>query len=173
MNNDDLTVAEMAHDMQECMTAFHQVTSYRPTVLDARTALLRVKLHQGEDTELTDALADGDLVEQFDACIDLLYVVYGTMVANGTINYLARGWRDVHENNMSKLVNGEPLLDASGKFVKPPGYKPVDLSWILDKVEKPGDGFTPECFGKYSSVKKCCTTDCDKRHACFELGRPK
>lgn len=149
--NDQLDVEDMVLDMEHCMRSFEQVTNQQPTVLDAATALLRVKLHQGEDYELTEALADGNLVEQFDACLDLLYVVFGTMVANGTAAYLAEGWKQVHANNMSKLVDGKPLLDAAGKFVKPEGFEPVDLKWILTAANR------PSCFGgAYTlSVDKC------------------
>jgi predicted HAD superfamily Cof-like phosphohydrolase len=39
----------------------------------------------------------------------------------------------VHENNLSKLVDGKPLKNASGKFIKPPGYQPVDLVPLLKR----------------------------------------
>lgn len=133
--NEEVQLWDMVEDMEVCMRSFQQVSHVRPTVLDAKTALLRAKLVTGEAAELVDALADGDLVEQFDACIDLIYVVLGTMVANGTSDYLAEGWKQVHENNMTKLVNGQPLLDASGKFIKPDTYRPVDLTWILNNPE--------------------------------------
>ncbi|KKM04004.1 hypothetical protein LCGC14_1768650, partial [marine sediment metagenome] len=45
---------------------------------------------------------------------------------------IEEGFRQVHENNMSKLgPDGKPLKDSSGKVIKPDNYKPIDLSWVL------------------------------------------
>ena len=36
----------------------------------------------------------------------------------------------VHENNMTKVVDGKVLFRDDGKILKPEGYKPVDMSGL-------------------------------------------
>lgn len=59
---------------------------------------------------------------------DLLYVVYGTAASFGIP--IDRVFKEVHLSNMSKLVDGKPLLREDGKVLKGHFYKPPDLSWI-------------------------------------------
>ena len=117
----------------ESLRCFHEsfacVANQRPSIVDKETALLRVKLIVTEAAEVTEAIANEDMTEIFDGLIDLLYVTFGTAVSYGLP--IEEGFRQVHENNMSKLgPDGKPLKDASGKVIKPDGYKPIDLSWV-------------------------------------------
>lgn len=59
---------------------------------------------------------------------DLLYVAYGTAASFGIP--IDRVFKEVHLSNMSKLVDGKPLLRTDGKVLKGPQYKPPDLSWL-------------------------------------------
>lgn len=56
---------------------------------------------------------------------DVLYVVYGTGVALGID--LDEALAEVHRSNLSKLVDGRPVLDAGGKVMKGPNYRPPDM----------------------------------------------
>lgn len=56
---------------------------------------------------------------------DLRYVTYGLGISFGL--EMTEAFQRVHESNMSKLVNGKPLMRADGKVLKPPTYKPADL----------------------------------------------
>ena len=56
---------------------------------------------------------------------DVLYVVTGFAVAFGLP--LEDAFARVHQANMSKLVDGKPLTDASGKILKGPNFCPPQL----------------------------------------------
>lgn len=99
---------------------------------------LRLALIQEELDELTEALWDDDLVESYDACLDILYVVYGTLVALGLD--AAPGFAEVQASNMSKLgVDGQPIISRgmdedgypAGKIMKGPGYFKPDLKAVV------------------------------------------
>jgi hypothetical protein len=58
---------------------------------------------------------------------DLVYVVFGTVVAHGLD--ADTFFRLVHNNNMLKFANGH--LDAGGKFCKAPNHQPPDIAGAL------------------------------------------
>jgi predicted HAD superfamily Cof-like phosphohydrolase len=60
---------------------------------------------------------------------DLVYVVYGTAVAFGWD--LDEAVERVHQSNMSKLVDGEPIKRADGKVLKGPDYVEPDLEDLV------------------------------------------
>jgi predicted HAD superfamily Cof-like phosphohydrolase len=115
---------------QQMVAEFHRtfdiLTEESPTVPDAATRMLRVRLISEESDELRRALEQQDLVGIAKELADLLYVVYGTGVSCGID--LEPVFREVHRSNMSK-VNGHKRAD--GKWVKPPDYSPARLQPIL------------------------------------------
>ena len=110
--------------------AFHRmfeiVTHQLPTIVDAQTRALRVRLIQEEFDELKEALAKNDLSSIAKEMADLLYVVYGTAVSYGID--MEPVFREVHRSNMSK-VGGYKRED--GKWVKPVSYSPAAIEPIL------------------------------------------
>lgn len=56
---------------------------------------------------------------------DLTYVCYQMAAAAGWD--LDEALDRVHESNMTKLVDGEPVKDENGKVVKGPNYKAPSL----------------------------------------------
>lgn len=144
--------------IRQFMASAHQATPDRPAMPDADVRVLRVKLIAEELIELAQALGihlridnDGgqdipearvvaspvaktDLVESYDAVLDLLVVVVGTANALGLD--IEPGWQEVHRSNMSKFIDGH--LREDGKWVKGPSYSPADLQPIVDQqLEKP------------------------------------
>jgi predicted HAD superfamily Cof-like phosphohydrolase len=117
-------------DEQAMVDDFHRtfdiVVNPAPTVVDARTRELRVKLIQEEFDELREALAAEDLSSIAKEMADLLYVVYGTAVSYGID--MDPVFREVHRSNMSK-VGGYKRED--GKWVKPATYSPAHIEPIL------------------------------------------
>lgn len=69
-----------------------------------------------------------NMVEAYDAILDLLVVVIGTAVAMGL--HIEPGWEEVHRSNMSKFIDGHRRDD--GKWVKGPSYSPARLREIVD-----------------------------------------
>ena len=112
------------------MEAFGQRVEMEPTWPDFNTRELRLELIQEELDELSDAVADRDMIQIADALTDLLYVVYGAGHAFGID--LDECFQEVHSSNMSKLgENGKPIHREDGKVMKGPGYFEPDLESIL------------------------------------------
>ena len=112
------------------MEAFGQAVQLEPTWPDFNTRELRLELIQEELDELSDAVADRDMIQIADALTDLLYVVYGAGHTFGID--LDECFQEVHRSNMSKLgENGRPIHREDGKVMKGPGYFEPDLEGIL------------------------------------------
>ena len=112
------------------MEAFGQDVQFEPTWPDFNTRELRLELIQEELEELSDAVADRDMIQIADALTDLLYVVYGAGHSFGLD--LDECFLEVHSSNMSKLgPNGKPIHREDGKVMKGPGYFEPDLEGIL------------------------------------------
>ena len=125
--NGDGTNFELVGDFME---AFGQEVQLEPTWPDFNTRELRLELIQEELDELSDAVADRDMIQIADALTDLLYVVYGAGHAFGLD--LDECFQEVHASNMSKLgPNGKPIHREDGKVMKGPGYFEPDLEGIL------------------------------------------
>ena len=125
--NGEGTNFELVGDFME---AFGQDVQFEPTWPDFNTRELRLELIQEELDELSDAVADRDMIQIADALTDLLYVVYGAGHAFGID--LDECFQEVHSSNMSKLgPNGKPIHREDGKVMKGPGYFEPDLEGIL------------------------------------------
>ena len=125
--NGEGTNFELVGDFME---AFGQDVQLEPTWPDFNTRELRLELIAEELDELSDAIADRDMIQIADALTDLLYVVYGTGHAFGLD--LDECFQEVHASNMSKLgPNGRPIHREDGKVMKGPGYFEPDLEGIL------------------------------------------
>ena len=125
--NGEGTNFELVGDFME---AFGQDVQLEPTWPDFNTRELRLELIQEELDELSDAVADRDMVQIADALTDLLYVVYGAGHTFGID--LDECFQEVHSSNMSKLgEDGRPIHREDGKVMKGPGYFEPDLESIL------------------------------------------
>ena len=125
--NGDGTNFELVGDFME---AFGQDVQLEPTWPDFNTRELRLELIAEELDELSDAVADRDMIQIADALTDLLYVVYGAGHSFGID--LDECFEEVHRSNMSKLgENGRPIHREDGKVMKGPGYFEPDLEGIL------------------------------------------
>ena len=125
--NGEGTNFELVGDFME---AFGQEVQLEPTWPDFNTRELRLELIAEELDELSDAVADRDMIQIADALTDLLYVIYGAGHAFGID--LDECFQEVHASNMSKLgENGRPIHREDGKVMKGPGYFEPDLESIL------------------------------------------
>lgn len=144
-------------DVERLMQAMGQATPSTPTIPDRATRKLRLKLIAEELRELAEALdcsvwindsgimvcCRGDevnLIEAYDATIDLKVVVIGTDVAMGIDG--EPGWAEVHRSNMSKRGAG---TDAHGKFGKGPNYSPPNLGPIIELQSSPWSDAPVKC----------------------------
>lgn len=94
--------------------------------------LLRHSLELEEQAEAMQASANGDLKGLLDAYLDKRYIDEGSILTFGLQSVFSEGFERVHQSNLSKLVDGKPIKDEAGKVKKPPTYKPVDLSDLVD-----------------------------------------
>lgn len=93
---------------------------------------LRFELMKEENSEYIVAVQNKDLTEVLDACIDMAYILFGTINMHGLQDIFEEGFKIVHENNMTKIgPDGKVIRDASGKILKPVGYKKVDLTNLI------------------------------------------
>lgn len=93
---------------------------------------------------------DVDMVELFDGCGDVDYVVEGTRQAFGVKGLPIA--REIHRANMTK---GQAVARADGKHEKPPGFIPADVAGELRKQgweEKP----TERCPCTHYTGEKWC-----------------
>lgn len=90
---------------------------------------LRQTLLREECEELCEALAGGDPLKIAREMADVVYLVFGTAVRSGID--LHKAYQLVHEANMSKLVDGKPVMRADGKVLKGPNYRAPDMSLAL------------------------------------------
>ena len=122
----DVTNFEKVGDFME---ACDQEICIEPAFPDGETVALRLALIEEEWHELLEAQEDRNLVEVADALTDLLYVIYGTGNAYGID--LDACFEEVHNSNMSKLVDGYAQKNDMGKVMKGPGYFAPDLETLL------------------------------------------
>ena len=122
----DVTNFEKVGDFME---ACDQEICIDPAFPDGETVALRLALIEEEWHELLEAQEDRNLVEVADALTDLLYVIYGAGHAYGID--LDSCFEEVHESNMSKLVNGYAQKNEMGKVMKGPEYFPPNLAGVL------------------------------------------
>lgn len=127
------------NDIVEFRTAFGLPINSNPALLSKKDTNLHLSLIMEEYAELEHALYEKNLVEIFDALVDLKYVITGMGVHMGLP--MDEGWKEVHSSNMSKLdENGEPMYHdgtegPEGKVKKSPLYREPRLDVILEAKE--------------------------------------
>lgn len=134
------------NDMQSLVREFHKRFGHpapdAPQMLAEEHKQLRIGLIAEELQELEEALGNDDIIETYDAAIDILYVTFGLLVAMGLD--AEPGFTEVQASNMSKLgADGQPILSRgeeldgypAGKVLKGPGYFRPDLAAVLRSME--------------------------------------
>lgn len=128
-------MTEQLKMVQEFHETFRQQFNTSPTLLSFPDAVLRYKLGQEELLEYLEANNEDNLVEILDSLADQLYILLGTTLKHGLQDKLLDAFALVHENNMKKLdANGQPILRADGKILKPEGFVPVKLDILFPKA---------------------------------------
>ena len=120
---------EMVREFHE---RFGHPTAERPRLIGADRAKKRYDWMLEELNEFLEA--EGDIVEQADAMIDLIYFALGTLVEMGIRP--DEPFEIVQKANMSKLwPDGKPHFRADGKTIKPDTW--IDPHPVLAKcIEK-------------------------------------
>ena len=122
---------------QKCMGQDIDI-SYNPKTLYLRMNLITEELNELEE-EVNKAIYEfkensGDISKETKQKIlkelaDLMYVVSGFAVTFGLP--IQPAFNRVHTSNMSKLVDGKPLLNDWGKVQKGKNYKPPNMEDLV------------------------------------------
>ncbi len=111
---------------------------------------LRFKLMLEENKEYIDSMSienkDTRRKEVLDAVTDQLYILCGTILHHGLEDKIQEAFDIVHESNMSKLEDGQPVINGENGVMdwrKPKG-----------KIIK-GKDFKEPCFDNILSRKQC------------------
>ena len=114
------------------MIACDQEVKERPSNVEDKTASLRYNLMSEENKEYFVACLQDNKVEILDALIDMAYILFGTVASHGMKEEFIKGFKLVHENNMTKVQeDGKVMKNPDGKVLKPLGYTPVNLKGLL------------------------------------------
>jgi len=128
-------------DMLLDIAMFHQKFEIprlnEPGLLKVEDMGFRIGFLFEEMQELVDAYEGDDLVQQFDALIDLIYVALGTAYMMGLP--FADGWSRVHSANMKKerATDEFDLRSKRGNaldVVKPEGWVAPDLTDLCSPI---------------------------------------
>lgn len=126
----------MVHAFQ---TKYGQSYNGGPRELPASLASFRKKLVAEEAQELVDAIDRGEIHEQLDAIVDLLYVVVGTANQMGFSDLIDEAFARVHHANMQKVLvesRQGSKRDSTWDIVKPEGWKkPVLIDLVTTEKE--------------------------------------
>jgi predicted HAD superfamily Cof-like phosphohydrolase len=105
---------------------FHRAVGLPEATWTPAVDELRVELIREEAEEAAAAIRSGDQKHIAKELADVVYVAVGAAIVHGIDLDLAVA--EVHRSNMSKLVDGAPVLRADGKVLKGPNYRPPDMS---------------------------------------------
>lgn len=139
-------------DVASFMKACGQDVPSEPTMPDRKTLLLRAKLIYEEATEFVVAAGcfigmndDGELtvfeddetepnmVEMYDAIVDINYVSYGASCTLGLP--VQPGHDEVHRSNLTKVSpDGTVKKNEFGKIVKPHTFSKANLKTVVEKL---------------------------------------
>lgn len=97
---------------------------------------LRARIMKEEVKEWeTEAIYNSNIDKRAKELADILYTVFGTVIAEGLQDQIERVFDAVHESNMSKLGDdGKPVKRVDGKVLKGQNYKEPDLSFLINQL---------------------------------------
>lgn len=120
-------------DIRDFHVKFGLEYNGQPRALDEEASDFRIRFMQEELDEYKAGVYAGDLAQQFDALIDLMYVLLGTAYLQGFP--VRDGWQAVHRANMSKVRAESSDQSKRGSrldVVKPPNWVPPDIEGIIE-----------------------------------------
>ena len=101
-----------------------------------RYKMLQEELNEFRDSELESFANQNtyiDKVERADAIVDIYYLLLGAIIESNLEDKFSDLFDEVHNSNMSKLENGEPIYREDGKVLKGKNYFKPNINAILNK----------------------------------------
>lgn len=124
---------EFLNKVREFQVASEQLVNDKPTNCNYRETELRHDLMLEENEEYFEATDAGSLIGTLDAVVDMAYILFGTINMHGLQDLFEEAFNLVHENNMTKVVDGKVIRNEFGKILKPENFVPVDLKQFFNK----------------------------------------
>tara|TARA_R110002020_G_scaffold448924_1_gene661872 strand:+ start:306 stop:752 length:447 start_codon:yes stop_codon:yes gene_type:complete len=125
-----------AQKVMECHAPV--VSNDKPTLIHRDTGMLYFHMLNEELNEFRAAVQDEEsdkearLIEVADALIDLTYIINGALDAYGLGKVSEELFNEVHRSNLTKIPNGNVILNEDGKVQKPKDtYEAPNLSAII------------------------------------------
>jgi predicted HAD superfamily Cof-like phosphohydrolase len=115
--------------VMEFHIAAGHIAPAKPDVSKKELNDFRIALLAEEFYELQQALNRGEVVNAFDALLDLQYVLDGTFIQLGFAPFKKPGFDEVHRSNMTKEFPADN--STAKKIAKGPNYQPPQLELIL------------------------------------------
>lgn len=126
---------ELLNKVREFQVASDQPINDAPTIkINIKDVVMRYDLMKEENEEYLKFALKSDIVEVLDACVDMAYVLAGTINQFGLQELFEEAFSLVHANNMTKVVDGKVIRNEIGKILKPEGFVPVNLGQLFNKV---------------------------------------
>lgn len=76
-----------------------------------------------------------DATEKLDAIIDMIYILWGTALAEYGPKAAHAAADEVTRSNLDKVIGeGLPIFRADGKVLKPEGWTPPDIQGVLERT---------------------------------------
>lgn len=128
----------MATEIEQ-VAEFHKVFEHPigdvAKALSVKRGLQRHGYMKEEVQEYHDAVEAEDIVEQVDACIDIIYFALGTLVELGVAHKYEALFAEVQRSNMSKVcLSEDEAIDTAVAYQLPCRIKSVGKYWkVSDK----------------------------------------
>lgn len=147
MKNPRYSLTNHIYNVETFMIGARQEVPFHTIVPSASTRLLRAKLIYEECMETILALGVDYImgkfydageefynpVELLDGICDSSVVQVGTLAACGLTGVYPEALERVDQNNLTKIGEGA-VWREDGKLLKPPGYVPVDLTDLVERI---------------------------------------
>jgi len=104
--------------LKEFNKKFKIKTPKKPSLISEDRFLFRNKILLEESSEYIVGAAKGDLENLSKELVDILYVVYGTILEHGLEDKIEDIFKEVHRSNMSKDFNEYKMVKGE-KYFKP------------------------------------------------------
>ena len=145
------TLADCLMDVYKFNKFGKQDVSLEPRLISEEEFRKQKALIIEELNETEEALKAGDKIEVLDGLVDLLYVYLGLVNRFGMWEQVIKGFKVVHDNNMTKIFDPYgnniavfiKVIDQDGneveKIGKPEGYERVDLKAYFPELLEEGN----------------------------------
>ena len=142
----------MAKEIEQVLE-FHKVFEHPigdiAKALSIKRGLQRHSYMKEELQEFHDAVEAEDVVEQVDACLDIIYFALGTLVELGVTDKYEILFAEVQRSNMSKVcLSEDSAIDTAVNYELPANVNSMGKYWKVsdantNKIVKPETYFKP------------------------------